>query len=103
MIREEYITNLPFISEIKDKKDPMCHMRFYCSWNGWVWYVMSYNPKAESFYGYIIKSTPSLDFFSLTELNSIHGPGGEPISIDKTWKPKKLSEVQGTSMLSMES
>lgn len=93
MIRINYITNLPAISDIRNEKDPICHMRFYCPWNGCTWYVMSYNPKTELFFGYIVKESPSLDFFTLKQLEKIHGPGGERISIDENWKPKKLSEI----------
>jgi hypothetical protein len=66
---------------------------FFNDIQSWTWYVLEFDGK-DTFFGYVDGDYQELDYFSLSELESIRGPLGLKVERDVYWKPKPLSEVK---------
>ena len=57
---------------------------FFCPWSDWTWFVTEGGPRDDDFifFGYVIGFEEEWGYFSLSELESIRGPGGLTIERD---------------------
>lgn len=94
MLTKEIADNLPALYSQEKVKDPIVWVKYFCPWGSWTWYGMEYNPDDRLFFGYVIGQEKEMGYFSLTELESIKGPGGLGIERDLHFKPCKLSELK---------
>ena len=74
-------------------KDAIVYVKFFTPWSNWTWYVTEYDPKQKLLFGYVVGTHPEFGYFSLTELESVTGPGGLKIERDINFRPRKLREL----------
>ena len=53
-----------------------------------------YNPEEGLFFGKVHGIETEMGYFSLAELESVHGPAGLKIERDRGWTPRPLSECK---------
>jgi len=58
----------------------------------WTWFATEFDGK-DTFFGLVVGHVKELGYFSLAELQSVHGPMGLPIERDLYWNPKTLEEI----------
>lgn len=58
----------------------------------WSWYITEFDGK-DMFFGLVDGHCKELGYFSLSELESVHGALGLPIERDLYWQPKMLKEI----------
>ena len=101
---------LPALYSNEDNPDPIVQVKFFCPWSRWIWYATEGSPvdadgmadtrEAEAspadylFFGLVDGHEAELGYFSLSEFDTVRGPGGLKIERDIHWTPKPLSEVQ---------
>ena len=76
--------------------DPPVLAKYFTPWGGWTWYVLEAG-RAEgdvTFFGLVDGMEEELGYFTLSDLESVRGPGGLRIERDLHWSPKPLSEVR---------
>ena len=93
LLTKEIKKQLPRLYSQEDIKDPVAHVKFFCPWNNWTWFVVEFDGE-DTFFGKVIGHETELGYFSLTELQGIKGPGGLTIERDLYWKPRPLSQCK---------
>ena len=73
--------------------DAIVYVKFFTPWSNWTWYMTEYDPKERIGFGYVIGLDKELGYFSITEMESIKGPGGLTIERDLYFDPKPLKDI----------
>jgi len=67
-------------------------VKFFTPDSNWTWYATEFDGK-DLFFGLVIGFETELGYFSLAELESVHGPLGLPIQRDLYFEPTSLHEL----------
>lgn len=70
----------------------VAYVKFFTPDSSWTWYATEYDGK-DTFFGLVDGQFKELGYFSLSELESAHGPLGLPVERDLYWRPKTLQEI----------
>lgn len=71
-------------------------VKFFTPWTSWTWYATEYDPRMRTFFGWVDGHEKEMGYFSLDELESIHGPFGLKIERDLWWNSETtLHDVIG--------
>jgi Protein of unknown function (DUF2958) len=70
--------------------------KFFCPWSDWTWFATEGDPQGDDFifFGYVIGFEEEWGYFSLTELESVRGPGGLTIERDIYFRPGPFITAQ---------
>ncbi|MCZ7554595.1 MAG: DUF2958 domain-containing protein [Anaerolineales bacterium] len=68
-------------------------VKFFTPDSNWTWYASEFDGE-DRFFGLVSGFEVELGYFSLSELESVHGPLGLPIERDKFFEPTSLRELQ---------
>ena len=68
-------------------------VKFFTPDSNWTWYASEFDGE-DTFFGLVSGFEVELGYFSLSELESVHGPLGLPIERDKFFEPTSLRELQ---------
>ena len=93
LLTQQIKSKLPKLYSQDNIKDPIAHIKFFCPWNNWTWYITEFDGE-DIFFGNVIGLETELGYFSLSELRSIRGPGGLKIERDLHFTPKPLSKCK---------
>lgn len=83
-----------------DCDNPVVHVKFFCPWNNWTWYITEGSEQEDGdwlLYGKTFSNfcpDGELGYSSLNEIASITGPMGLKIERDMYWNPKPLNECR---------
>jgi hypothetical protein len=88
-IREE----LPPLYANEGKSDAKVIVKFFTPDSNWTWYATEFDG-VDTFFGLVDGFEQELGYFSLEELEGIHGPLGLLVERDMHFEPKPLSEVR---------
>ena len=86
-------SQLPPLYSQEHIEDPIAQVKFFTPWTNWTWYILEFDGE-DTFFGKVIGFEAEMGYFSLSELQSITGPGGLGIERDLYWKPKPLSQCK---------
>ena len=67
-------------------------VKFFTPDSNWTWYASEFDGE-DIFFGLVSGLEVELGYFSLSEIQSIHGPLGLPIERDLFFEPKTLKEL----------
>jgi hypothetical protein len=67
-------------------------VKFFTPDSNWTWYATEFDGE-DLFFGLVVGLETELGYFSLAELESVHGPLGLPIERDLHFEPTSLNEV----------
>ncbi|HET9533151.1 MAG TPA: DUF2958 domain-containing protein [Blastocatellia bacterium] len=95
LLTDELRGRLPALYAQENEKDPMVYVKLFTPWTGWTWYITEGSPEGDDFivFPYVIGLEHEWGYASLTELESIRGPGGLTIERDLYFTPKRKSEI----------
>ncbi len=104
-LTKEILKRLPALYSNEDSdgnsidKDPMVHVKFFNPCGSWSWFGIEYSDPAPDgiprlFYGLMHGDEDELGYFSLDELESVKGPLGIGIELDRWFHPIRLSVLR---------
>jgi hypothetical protein len=95
MLPDEIKEKLPKLYSQEENPDPTVHLKLFCPWNQWTWFITEGEQQGEdfTFFGYVIGHEKEWGYISMNELLSVTGPAGLYIERDEYFTPKKASEV----------
>ena len=67
-------------------------VKYFTPWTSWTWYGVEFDGK-DRFFGLVDGLEKEWGYFSLSELQSIQGPGGLKIERDYYFKPTKIKDL----------
>ena len=82
------------------QKDPYIVAKFFNPCGAGTWYAIEYDPKTQTFFGYVSIFGDANDewgYFSLGELESFKGPLGIGIERDLYWMEMRFSDIPSIS------
>jgi hypothetical protein len=89
-------SKLPPLYSQEKEKDPVVHVKFFCPWNQWTWFITEGEQRDGDFlmFGYVIGQEREWGYVSLNELSSVIGPWGLKIERDIYFTSKPQSQIR---------
>ena len=95
LIPQTLLSDIPDLYETENSLDPICHVKLFTADSNWTWYVMEFSKEdAKTCFGYVQGMESELGYFTLDELESVHGPLGLAIERDLSFKPTSFSKIK---------
>jgi hypothetical protein len=95
LLTAELRARLPalYAQEKNDRQTVFC--KFFCPWSDWTWFATEGELRGDDFifFGYVIGFHEEWGYFSLSELESVRGPGGLTIERDLYFRSGPFPEV----------
>ena len=93
LINDEIKNNLPKLFEQDCKGlNAIAYVKFFTPDSNWTWYATEFDG-VDTFFGLVDGLEKELGYFSLSELESVHGPLGLEVERDLYFKPTKIGEL----------
>lgn len=95
LLTKELIKKLPKygITENIKADDKILHVKLFCPWSNWTWYLVEYGEADGYCFGYVEGFENEWGCFSLPELEAIKGPFGLKIERDLYFKPIRFGDL----------
>ena len=103
LMTDELKKQMPALYSQEHENDPLARVKFFTPWGhgpceaGWTWYGIEFDG-VDLFFGFVDGLEAELGYFSLTELETIQGPGGLRIERDLYFEPTPLSKLNGRQL-----
>jgi hypothetical protein len=95
LIPQTLLADIPNLHETAEKQDPICYIKLFTPDSNWTWYIIEFSKTdADTCYGYVQGLENELGYFSLKELEQLHGPLGLKVERDMYFIPTVLSKIQ---------
>jgi len=95
LIPQTLLSDIPDLYETEDSLNPICYVKLFTPDSNWTWYIIEFSKAdAKTCYGYVQGMDSELGYFTLEELESIHGPLGLAIERDMWFKPTLFSDIK---------
>lgn len=98
LIPQTLLSDIPNLHETAEIQEPICHVKLFTPDSSWSWYIIELSKEDMSTcYGYVEGFESELGYFSLEELESLHGSLGLAIERDLSFEPTLLSHIKKSS------
>ena len=95
LIPPTLLSDIPDLYATEGLIDPICHIKLFTPDSNFTWYIIELSKSdVKTCYGYVQGLESELGYFSLEELESIHGPLGLSIERDLSFKPTQFSKIK---------
>ena len=95
LIPQTLLSDIPDLYETNGLVNPICHVKLFTPDSNWTWYIIEFSKEdTETCYGYVEGLESELGYFTLKELESIHGPLGLAIERDMFFTPAPFSSIK---------
>ena len=95
LIPQTLLSDIPDLYATEDLVDPLCYVKLFTPDSNWTWYIIEYSKSdRNSCYGFVQGFESELGYFTLEELESIHGPLGLAIERDLSFTPTPFSTIK---------
>ncbi|MBU0721451.1 DUF2958 domain-containing protein [bacterium] len=95
LIPHTLLSDIPDLYETEGQLDPILKVKLFTPDSCFTWYVIELSKSDLNIcYGYVVGLDSELGYFTLEELESIHGPLGLAIERDLSFKPTKFSTIK---------
>jgi len=99
LIPQTLLSDIPDLYETEGILDPICHVKLFTPDANWTWFIIEFSKEdAKTCFGYVQGMESELGYFTLDELESIHGPLGLAIERDLSFEPTPFSKVKELSL-----
>jgi hypothetical protein len=95
LIPQILLSDIPDLYETEGQTNPICHVKLFTPDSNWTWYIIEFS-KADTntCYGYVVGLESELGYFTLEELESVHGSLGLAIERDMSFVPTLFSTIK---------
>ena len=95
LIPQTLLSDIPDLYETEGQLNPICHIKLFTPDSNWTWYIIEFSKlDAKTCYGYVQGLESELGYFTLEELESIHGPLGLAIERDMSFEPTLFATIK---------
>ena len=96
LIPKTLLNDIPDLYETENQKDPLCYVKLFTPDSNWTWYIIEFSKSdIDTCYGYVQGLENELGYFTLSELEKVHGALGLAIERDSYFKPISFSKISG--------
>jgi len=95
LIPHTLLSDIPDLYETEGQLNPTCYVKLFTPDSNWNWYIIELSKvDIKTCYGYVQGLESELGYFSLEELESLHGPLGLAIERDLSFVPTAFSQIK---------
>ncbi|WP_434579827.1 DUF2958 domain-containing protein [Sulfurimonas sp. NW15] len=95
LIPQTLLSDIPDLYATEDLKDPLCYVKLFTPDSNWSWYIIEFSKAdRDTCYGYVQGLESELGYFTLSELESLHGALGLGVERDLYFTPTVLSTIK---------
>ena len=95
LIPQTLLSDIPDLYETENLKDPLCCVKFFTPDSSWSWYIIEFSKAdRDTCYGYVQGLDSELGYFTLSELEKVHGALGLAVERDLHFTPTLLSTIK---------
>ena len=95
LIPQTLLSDIPDLYATEEQKDPLCYVKLFTPDSNWTWFIIEFSKANRSTcYGYVQGLDSELGYFTLEELESIHGPLGLAIERDLSFTPTPFATIK---------
>jgi len=101
LIPQTLLSDIPDLYETEGQLNPTLYIKLFTPDSNWTWFVIEFSKAdAKTCYGYVQGLESELGYFTLEELESIHGPLGLAIERDLSFKPTPFNTIKKSENVS---
>ena len=95
LIPQKLLSKIPDLYETENTLDPICQVKLFTPDSNWTWYIIELSKNdVNSCFGYVQGMESELGYFTLEELEKVHGPLGLAIERDILFEPTRFSKIK---------
>ena len=95
LIPQKLLSEIPDLYATENTLDPICQVKLFTPDSNWTWYIIELSKNdVNSCFGYVQGMESELGYFTLEELEDVHGPLGLAIEIDIWFEPTRFSKIK---------
>lgn len=95
LIPHTLLSDIPDLYETEGQTDPVLRVKLFTPDSCFTWYIIELSKSdLNTCYGYVVGLDSELGYFSLEELEFVHGPLGLSVERDLSFKPISFSKIK---------
>jgi len=95
LIPLKLLSDIPDLYETEGLLNPICQIKLFSPDSCFSWYIIEFSKaNTDTCYGYVKGLESELGYFSLEELESIHGPLGLKVERDLSFTPTPFATIK---------
>ena len=95
LIPQTLLSDIPDLYETEEQRDPLCYVKLFTPDSNWTWYIIEFSKSdRDTCYGYVQGLESELGYFTLEELERVHGSLGLAVERDLQFMPTLLSAIK---------
>jgi len=95
LIPQTLLSDIPDLYETEGETNPLCYVKLFTPDANFTWYIIELSKSdMNTCYGYVQGLEDELGYFTLEELEAIHGPLGLTVERDLSFKPILLASLK---------
>ena len=95
LIPQTLLSDIPDLYATEDQKDPLCYVKLFTPDSNWIWYIIEFSKAdRDTCYGYVQGLESELGYFTLGELEKVHGALGLAVERDLHFSPTSLATIK---------
>ncbi len=95
LIPQTLLSDIPDLYATENSLNPICYVKLFTPDSNWSWYIMELSKNdLNTCYGYVVGLEKELGYFTLAELEVVHGKLGLGVERDLYFSPVRFSELQ---------
>jgi len=94
LIPQILLSDIPDLYDTEGRTDPLCCVKLFTPDSHWTWYIIEFSKEdTNTCYGYVQGLENELGYFTLEELEKVHGSLGLDIERDLHFTPTLFSQI----------
>ncbi len=99
LIPQTLLSDIPDLYDTEGETNPLCYVKLFTPDANFTWYIIELSKNdMNTCYGYVQGQENELGYFTLEELESIHGPLRLAVERDLSFQPSLLSKLKGDAV-----
>jgi len=95
LIPETLLSDIPDLYETEGETNPVYHVKLFTPDSNWTWFIIEFSKSdAKTCYGYVQGLESELGYFTLEELEAVHGSPGLAIERDLSFVPTPFATIK---------
>jgi len=95
LIPQTLLSDIPDLYDTEGETNPLCHVKLFTPDSNWTWYIIEFSKEdRDTCYGYVQGLENELGYFTLNELEKVHGSLGLVIERDLYFQPTPFATIK---------
>ena len=95
LIPQTLLSDIPDLYATEGQTNPLCYVKLFTPDSNWTWYIIEFSKEdTNTCYGYVQGLENELGYFTLEELEKVHGSLGLAIERDLHFTPTLFSSIK---------